>query len=287
MADENFEEFGRDRWPEFGTSTVTGMKLLNLVDWVRTSNCMLKTNQDPKGMPVIAMPPVQRSAVWRPKQVLDLWDSLMRGLPIGTFYLLDYRNGRPASAQNVTPCDGSETKLSTLPGFDLLDGQQRVRALWVGAHRFAEDKRCLWVDLGAKTAAEFPCFYLTSEAQPFGYDPTTGRKRHVDERRKARESIEPIPPNPMNPREKITVEQMVRDRKAIMIQKAGDLRIAYDHELFEDKIAPEGVQITQPPLPYGATEGKTFKLHELLASWRKRSTSDPPATTVPSSLPAP
>ena len=31
----------------------------------------------------LAMPPIQRGFVWKARQIQDLWDSLLRGMPIG------------------------------------------------------------------------------------------------------------------------------------------------------------------------------------------------------------
>src|ERR1700730_10865918 len=115
-------------WPHFEQDTsVLGWPLLGLIDWV----CKSIGGTVPEGMPVIEMPPVQRSAVWRPKQVVDLWDSLMRGLPIGTFYLVSANGDR-----DVVDLRTGETRRFSGNGFDLLDGQQRVRALLVGAVGF-------------------------------------------------------------------------------------------------------------------------------------------------------
>ena len=159
-------------WPPFERNeTVIGWPVLSLVDWVCASNSILSGGISPEGMPVIAMPPVQRSAVWRPKQVVDLWDSLMRGLPIGTFSLVSADGPR-----DVVHLPTDKTRRFTGVGFDLLDGQQRVRALLVGAVGFPEERRCLWVDLGAEEAIQRPCLRLTSKAQPFGYDASTGNK---------------------------------------------------------------------------------------------------------------
>ena len=33
----------------------------------------------------VELPSIQRGFVWKPKQVEDLWDSLLRGYPIGSF----------------------------------------------------------------------------------------------------------------------------------------------------------------------------------------------------------
>ena len=36
------------------------------------------------------LPALQRGSVWRPAQVEVLWDSIMRGFPIGSFMLMPY-----------------------------------------------------------------------------------------------------------------------------------------------------------------------------------------------------
>ena len=123
------------------------------------------------------------------------------------------------------------------------------------------------VDLGTETAGKCPCLRLTSKAQPFGYDAETGNKLDVDKRRKARDEIEPKAREQREPNPK----QFIRIK-----DEAGNIRNAYDQELFDGEIiTPDGLQMIQPPLPYGATKGKTFMLHELLAAWRKRSRRDP------------
>ncbi len=247
-------------WPTFSDrQTIAGIKLLDLVDWVRASDRVLGGGGDagPKGMPVIAMPPVQRTAVWRPKQVLDLWDSLMRGLPIGAFYLVD----RPAGGHKhklvrlgANSSSPARVQESTLAGFDLLDGQQRVRALLAGIHGPAGGTLCLWVDLGDESAGQHPCLRATSKAQPFGYDGRSGGKLRMDQRRAARRAIEPDP-----------------DAHPL---RCGD-RPAYDLDLFDGPVtlANGGKEPIKRPRPFDATE-KTVALHSLLAAWRDRPRAD-------------
>jgi len=254
-------------WPSFGRGqTVAGMKVLDLIDWVRASDCVLDGGTEPEGMAIIAMPPVQRTSVWRPKQVLDLWDSLMHGLPIGTFYLVEQRAG---ARKLVRLCDAensgtrSQTQSSTHAGFELLDGQQRVRALLAGACGPAEGKLCLWVDLGAEGAKQAPCLRVTSKAQPFGYDAESGGKLRMDQRRDARRLIEPAP-----------------EAHPLM---CGD-RPAYDLDLFDGQVTQNKELIERPPRPYATAANKTFtdkifKLHDLLAAWRERSSDDPATGT--------
>jgi Protein of unknown function DUF262 len=41
-----------------------------------------------------ALPALQRGAVWQPRQVEELWDSLFRGFPVGAFLLAPFDEQR-------------------------------------------------------------------------------------------------------------------------------------------------------------------------------------------------
>ncbi len=132
----------------FNGSSVRGLSLLSFLDWAHRSHTAMQgtgsTRADAPGQPVhqfglLALPPVQRSAVWRPKQVIDLWDSLFRGLPIGSFYLT------PRAAGLVRDLGGGRIVDDGRPGHDLFDGQQRTRALLFGGLR-ARPRRALSLD---------------------------------------------------------------------------------------------------------------------------------------------
>lgn len=60
----------------------------------------------------ISLPTVQRGFVWKPHQIENLWDSLLRGYPIGSFVFAKE--------------DSSSEK------FELLDGQQRASSICLG-----------------------------------------------------------------------------------------------------------------------------------------------------------
>lgn len=62
---------------------------------------------------IISLPTVQRGFVWKPHQIENLWDSLLRGYPIGSFVLSNKQNSKKEE-------------------FELLDGQQRASAICLG-----------------------------------------------------------------------------------------------------------------------------------------------------------
>lgn len=60
----------------------------------------------------ISLPTVQRGFVWKPYQIENLWDSLLRGYPVGAFVLSE--------------------KTDSNNKYELLDGQQRASAICLG-----------------------------------------------------------------------------------------------------------------------------------------------------------
>ena len=90
------------------------------------------------------LPAIQREFVWSPHQIERLFDSLMRGYPIGSFlfwqvdpetaknysfyqFITNYDERKPHNPVHGAP--------STVPGLTaVLDGQQRLTALNVGLH---------------------------------------------------------------------------------------------------------------------------------------------------------
>ena len=65
---------------------------------------------------MVSIPALQRGLVWKPKQIELLWDSLMRGIPIGSFVICEAIDSQRKS-------DDDQAK------YHLLDGQQRVNAI--------------------------------------------------------------------------------------------------------------------------------------------------------------
>ena len=77
----------------------------------------------------VTIPALQRGLVWKPRQVELLWDSILRGFPIGSFLLSDIVNN-----------DGSGK-------YYLMDGQQRYNAISIGFNTVKNARAVLWIDL--------------------------------------------------------------------------------------------------------------------------------------------
>ncbi|MGC8552539.1 MAG: DUF262 domain-containing protein [Phycisphaerae bacterium] len=65
-----------------------------------------------KAMLKVGLPKLQRGFVWKPSKVINLWDSILRGFPIGSLLL-----------SKIGDIDSSQVKSDQ---YWLLDGQQRA-----------------------------------------------------------------------------------------------------------------------------------------------------------------
>lgn len=72
----------------------------------------------------LALPELQRPFVWGNKRVRDLFDSMYRGYPIG--YFLIWKNGTGEKMMHI----GADEKIHKSPSMLLIDGQQRLTALY-------------------------------------------------------------------------------------------------------------------------------------------------------------
>lgn len=103
------------------------------------------------------LPAIQREVVWRPDQIVRLFDSLVQGYPIGSF--LFWKVGRDHCKEYVFykfMTHYHQRDLRHLERYELfeprditgvLDGQQRLTALNIGLRgTHAEKLPRLWVD---------------------------------------------------------------------------------------------------------------------------------------------
>jgi len=126
-----------------------------------------------------SLPALQRGAVWKPQQVEALWDSLVRGFPIGAFLLAPYdaRRGDKNYLHQQASTKTIETQpYNNLPRYHLLDGQQRANAIALGFLNLwnlprKNAKAALWVDLEPPKAQDERdvVFRVVTRSHPWGY----------------------------------------------------------------------------------------------------------------------
>lgn len=126
----------------------------------------------------VTLPSIQRGFVWKPKQIEDLWDSILRGYPIGSFLLSKIGNK-----------------------YDLMDGQQRATSIFIGYYnpfdinnkQFTWSLKSipvLWIDLKPKNKSDTSkySFKLTTSSHPWGYQAKDNSKKlSTNDRKKALE----------------------------------------------------------------------------------------------------
>ena len=104
----------------------------------------------------VTIPALQRGLVWKPEQVELLWDSILRGFPIGSFLLADI------TEDNAVP----NAK------YYLMDGQQRYNAISIGYNTVTNPRAVLWIDLAPKEINNSTRHFwikATTIPHPWGY----------------------------------------------------------------------------------------------------------------------
>lgn len=108
----------------------------------------------------VSLPTVQRGFVWRPNQIENLWDSLLRGYPVGAFVLA--KNGEL--------------------GYEILDGQQRATAICLGfsrdTFRDSQDHIQVFIDLEKPDREDNRkfLFRVITRSHPWGYRKSENNK---------------------------------------------------------------------------------------------------------------
>lgn len=117
----------------------------------------------------VVLPMIQRGSVWAPHKILDLWDTLLRGMPMGA---LMARNSPQGSTVKIL--GEIQTRESAEGDIDLIDGQQRTLAIMAGwpPSGLKDSMRpvVIWLDLIDAPQEEYIFRLLvTTTSQPFGY----------------------------------------------------------------------------------------------------------------------
>lgn len=158
----------------FQNKTVSTLSLNDYIHWI-----LKPDNVNGK----LALPPIQRGFVWKPKQIQDLWDSLLRNMPIGSVMLQAFEKNTKIY-NNVS--SSRKIEISNKSGYFLMDGQQRSLAILLGFPNTREEvDHKLWIDFDSKglNGSLFQ-FRITTKSQVFGYN-NYGTKLSLSERRNA------------------------------------------------------------------------------------------------------
>jgi hypothetical protein len=125
----------------------------------------------------VELPTLQRGFVWKPKQIEDLWDSILRGYPIGSFLFS-----------------------KTVSRYYLMDGQQRATSIFLGfnnpytpivnteAWSIKGELPVVWIDIKPETISTSSKYLirLTTRSHPWGYQARNNQnKLSTSNRRKA------------------------------------------------------------------------------------------------------
>ncbi|MDD3609796.1 MAG: DUF262 domain-containing protein [Halothiobacillaceae bacterium] len=117
----------------------------------------------------VMLPMIQRGSVWKPHKVLDLWDTLLRGMPIGAMMASESSKDEKL----VAIVGERNTSMAVTGDIGLIDGQQRTLAMLAGwPQGLINPLRpfAIWLDLMDKAQGEYKFrMWATTRAQPFGY----------------------------------------------------------------------------------------------------------------------
>lgn len=100
----------------------------------------------------IVLPRFQRFEAWSYANVTQMFNTILRGLPLGAVLILEIGNEEPFISRPIVgaPTDGERITEH------LLDGQQRLTALWRGLHNNYEDRTYfLYLKKDEETGAPF------------------------------------------------------------------------------------------------------------------------------------
>ncbi|MDD2943792.1 MAG: DUF262 domain-containing protein [bacterium] len=141
--------------------TVTSVRLENWMNWASSA---IKSTETPK----VVLPMIQRGSVWAPHKVLDLWDTLLRGMPIGAMMASVTKDG-----ETIRGIGEKSTTQARSGDIALIDGQQRTLSMLAGwPDGLINPLRpvAIWVDLVDTPQGEYRFrLWATTKAQPFGY----------------------------------------------------------------------------------------------------------------------
>ncbi len=146
----------------FGDESVVSVSLDEWMSWASG-----KQNEQPHKHHVV-LPMIQRGSVWAPHKLLDLWDTLLRGMPIGA--MMASEADLKKQVKGIGETGARQAKASDI---SLIDGQQRTLSMLAGwPEGLVNPDRpvAIWVDLIDAPQGEYLFrLWATTRAQPYGY----------------------------------------------------------------------------------------------------------------------
>lgn len=126
---------------------------------------------------IAALPSLQRGAVWKPSQIEPLWDSIIRGFPIGSFLMSKFDD-----SLGVQSFKNQFGLTEMVKDKYLLDGQQRATSIalaFLNPWKNSKLESALWVDL-ARPPEGSDCLFLfrvITRSHPWGYSRSNSANR--------------------------------------------------------------------------------------------------------------
>lgn len=150
------------------------LSLYNIASWFISDEYIEKKAKEKLGEYFYidaGIPILQRNWVWSANKIITFWDSLYRGIPVGSI-ILNKKNGSD-NIRRGRMADNSKSKNIGTITHELLDGQQRTTAIatafsdpWDGKFN-GNPPAMLWVSLDKNNKLKF---YLTTKQHPWGFD---------------------------------------------------------------------------------------------------------------------
>lgn len=156
-----------------GTSESTQLSLLEVAAWQFPS---LTVDEPSSATPrmIAAIPSLQRGAVWKPGQIELLWDSILRGFPVGSLVVCRKFDGQAHHSGK----HGAGWHEEFVTHY-LLDGQQRCNAVALAfldavqpRENGEEPAATLWIDLNPSLPTSSTrrfCLRVLTAAHPWGF----------------------------------------------------------------------------------------------------------------------
>lgn len=137
------------------------IKPVKLTDWMEWASCK------PGAPHNVVLPMIQRGSVWPPHKLLDLWDTLLRRMPVGAMMASE------VAGESVKVLGEPDTRGAKAGDIGLIDGQQRTLAMLAGWPQGLQNPLrpvAVWVDMTDRPQGEYGFrLWATTKSQPFGY----------------------------------------------------------------------------------------------------------------------